>query len=215
MTNLTLLFLLPFIALAAWLLGVFTENKKKSAFINSLEAKVKLQENRAFDLQEKLVRVQGDADLLRRALDEEKEAKQTALLELNGQIKRGMAMVVSCLLGGLVLGGTVSWFWSASAAEAKKNRQIGRMEIETRVAEVQADLLARQLDQLQIQYESLRKDWYQLLEDKLVAQTKLEILLENMTIGKEGTPALDYKKMKKSLQKESRFKSSFPFPVAS
>jgi hypothetical protein len=191
-------------ALVAWYLAVSAESKKKASHIQGLETKLRFSESRALDLNEKLTKAQNDAEVLRKNLAEERDAKHNAITVLNQSLKKGGMVAASCYFFlGVFLAGTVTWFWAGARAEANHIRQVSDFQMNAHLAELKAELLERQLAKLQRDYESLKKNWFQVLEEKTVALAKLEILLQNMVVenGSRGF-RLDYKKMKKNWGKE-------------
>ena len=188
-----------------WFLASVLERQKQVFRLNALENKFRFSENRALELQDKLAKVEQDANLLRQTFEEEKSAKDAALLRWHESVRQGTVIAALCLLAGIFGGGSAAWFLGTLTLEAKNNRRTSELEISTRIAEVKASLFEKQLTQLQSDYTALEKSWFETRVEKTVAETKLQILLDHLVVEKDGRGfALDYKRMKKDWEDQNK-----------
>lgn len=169
----------------AWVIAEYSERKKHQGIVAALEMKLKYAENRTLNLREQIGKLQHEISGLHQRVDREREAKFLVVRDMHRSMKKSIWMTgAGCLTLGLFFGGAIAGLWAGSSTDAKNRRQMMELDIIARVAEINAGHFKDQLAKLEAEFTHLRKVLDEERIAKTVAQTKLEILLENLVTAK-------------------------------
>jgi hypothetical protein len=187
----------------AWWRAQSIERAKHVSRAQDLESKTRLAQGETLKLKEQVVKMNGEMAALRSSLDEERQSKTQALVQLALSFKKGLlALTTGYLAIGIIVGGTTGWL----GAQAQNNHQPEMTQAQTKV-----EMYEKQIERLQYNFDANQIILLKEREEKAIAQAKLAILLESLSPkkGPEGFE-LDYAKLKEKLQNQASSESSRP-----
>jgi len=186
---------------------VIDQNNQTSA------SRIKAAEHQTFLLKEHLEAAQSDIALLKEKVNQERQSKAVELGELRQSLQRGALFFAAYALSiGIMVGGGVSWICTGAQAEVKHLQRVMDIQIESRLAQAQKQMLEVELERLQNEKRELMINLQFEFEQKAVALAKLEALYHSLS-GDKGFRGFvaDQKKLIQELSRYSaddRFDSS-------
>lgn len=152
--------------------------KELASTAQASETRLKAAENRAVFLKDQLEVAKSDLVLLKDRLDKERHAQVVELGDLRQTLQRSALLFAGYALGiGIMFGGTVSWICTGARAESRHLRQVIDIQVESRVAMAQKQMLEEMLKQFRGENTELRQALQAEMEQKAIALAKLEALL--------------------------------------
>ena len=191
-------------ALLTWWIVRYVESSKHLSRIHELETQVRFGRGESSELKEQMLGLRHAISSAERTLNEERLDKANVVARMSQSFKKGMLVFGTVyLFSGVLLGGTASWFWSATQTDSQMTRRVMEKELTMRIAELKAELLGKQMISLENKVNGLESELLEVRVEKTIAQTKLRILLDSLSHerGIQGF-VIDYEKMKKNLKKE-------------
>ena len=177
----TLLYVLSGILAGGSLEAFWTYAAGKKELITAAQAsetRLKAAENRALFLKDQLEVAHSDLVLVKERLDKERHAKALELGELRQTLQRsGLLFAGYALSIGIMFGGTVSWICTGARAEARHLQRVIDIQVASRVAMAQKQMLEEELTQFRAENQELRLTLQDEMEQKAIALAKLEALL--------------------------------------
>ncbi len=216
MNNLIIFIEILFVGFVAWWSGKSLERTQNIARIRELESKTRLAQGESAGLKEQMGTLRSEVTSLQKSLNESRFAHTTSVTQLTQSFKKGLLVLTTVYFAvGLSLGGVFFWQAATWKIEKRSVSEKGEMELNTRLAQVQAQILEKQVDELQKNLEASRKAYQEEREQKTIVMTKLQILLSSLSFEKRIKGfALDYDKLKKNLKSKVDFSSGTQdFPV--
>ncbi len=185
------------IGVAAWFLAENNEKKKNNDIARLLKRKLQNSEGRVFSLTEQIQKLEANFVGVQKSLDEQRTQHIKTLREFHGTFKKGILISgLSCLIGGVAFGS----IFGASLTGAHNQQQILELRVVKEVAEHKTLFIAEQLKALKEEFNDLRLKFDEEREAKILALTKLEIVLKNLVSDKWGKGfSADLKKLRKTL----------------
>ena len=197
-------------AVLAWKAGQSIEQAKHLSRIRDLESKYRFSQGENSGLKEKLTGLQGEVAVLHKSLEEERDSKNIAIGRMAESFKKGLILAgVVYFAVGISLGGVVSWFATGARAEAKNLVRRTELELGRQLSDLKAEVLEKRVQEMQKTLEALRFELNEERVEKTVAVTKLQILLQSLSVQKgiEGF-VLNYHKLRENLNREIELKNS-------
>ena len=216
MNNLLIFIEIIFVGFVAWWSGKSLERTQNIARIRELESKARLSQGESSNLKEQLNVLRGEVGALQKSLNEARLAHTSSITQLTHSFKKGLLVLTTVYFSvGLSLGGVFSWQAATWRIEKRNVSQKAEMELNTRLAQVQTQILEKQADELQKNLEASQKAYQEEREQKTIVMTKLQILLSSLSFEKKVKGfVLNNDKLKKNLRSQVEFASSKQeFPV--
>jgi len=146
------------------------------------ETRLKTAEHRALLLKDQLEVAQSDLVLVKDRLDKERQSKVVEMGELRQTLQRSAVIFAGYALSvGIMFGGTVSWICTGARAEARHLQRVIDIQVESRVALAQKQMLEEELARFREGHAELRQTLQEEMEQKAIALAKLEALLSGFS----------------------------------
>jgi len=146
------------------------------------ETRLKSAEHRALLLKDQLEIAQSDLVLVKDRLDKERHSKLAEMGELRQTMQRsGFLFAGYALSIGIMFGGTVSWICTGARAEARHLQRVIDIQVESRVAMAQKQMLETELAAFRSENRDLHQTMQAEMEQKAIALAKLEALLSGFS----------------------------------
>lgn len=172
-------------ALLAWFIASAIEKKHFGERVEVFEKRTKVAEARVSVLTQQLQNAKENIANLCDKIKNEKNLQASALAELHLTFKQTyFKLAAATLTCGFLIGGAASWAWTSATAETRHLRRVMELEINSRVAEAQSQLMQTDLKELRESYRQLSRLLIEEKEAKAVALAKLEMILESTNGGR-------------------------------
>lgn len=186
---LTLYFIAGWAVLGAivWLIAERREKYRAEGKIRSLETKNRLIEGQRVQLNEQIGKLQQEVAFFQQSLEEEKKSKlvlETAYRETSSKklfLTGGLSLAGGTLLGGFFFGLIIY-----AALTVHYQKELVDLQVTAKTSQQKVEFLEQRLGLVEKQAEDLRLRLDAEKEEKIVALTKLEIVLENLVSERWG-----------------------------
>lgn len=165
------------------------EQSRYLARIRDLEARLRFASGESAELKKQVAKLEGEAELLKKTFERELDSKEKDLTRLADSFRRSVFWWATCyFLVGLFVGGGAGWLSATARGEARRAMATADLELEARLARLSARNLENEVQSLRAEMADLERNYYEARVQKLVAETKLQILLDSLEPqkGKEG-----------------------------
>lgn len=175
----TIVFIYSLCILAAgavvWVTGQALERHKHAEKIQGLETRLKVIQNRSQELGEQVVRLQTELTQSHSQLEEEKKENVKLSYGAGAALrKRTIFMGMLGVMSGVFLGGMVL----VPRVENNYLRKMSVLQASQAVSESQSRSLQRQVEKLEGKMDELQTRLQNEMELRVIAETKLDIILE-------------------------------------
>ena len=195
-----------FAAMGAWGLAKRLEETRHVSRIKELESKFRFSQGETLNLREQMAALRGEVTLLQKDLERERAGKAAALNEMALSLKKGALVLTAVYFAvGISLGSVSSWFAATWRAESK-TVQVNAMEkMSYELFKIKAELYEKRALENENALEILKKEIQEERIQKVIALTKMQILLESLSPkrGEDGF-LLDYQRLKKNIKNEMK-----------
>jgi len=198
-----------FSGISAWSWSSWRERKKSAVRLSVLERELRTSERKSAGLVQEVTRLKDAVQILDRSLVREREAKEEAFRELKNPFRKGsLAFGSAFLAAGLLAGSFFTGTVAKSQIDLEYRERLTALEVEARVAETKAEWMEKSYDTMRSELKLLRKRILEEQEQRAVALTKLEIILEHLIVRKSGREiTVNLDKMKQDMT-EGRYRAS-------
>ncbi len=195
----------------AWRLVKSSEQARFASRIRELESKIRYSQGETLAFKERLTAARAEMAAAAQTLAEERTHHAAALSTLLASFKKGiLALTAAYFTVGLVFGGTAGWFGASWRLGARQASEKSQLEMNARLAGLQVELLGKQLDELRHSSGIFELALREEKVARVVAMTKLQILLESVYPQKSGEGFfLDEQKLKKNLRDKIEMEPSY------
>ncbi len=202
MSTLALLFLAITVGALCWFGAETFERRRQLSERMAMESRLKYAESRALGYRDQAAALQRKVEAVRADLEAEREQRMTAAMGFHQEFKRGVALSgAGFLLFGLIVGSTVSALWTGWRVTEKTQEKMIQLEVVARVAEMRAGHYQEHLQRLNEQLDRMQQALDEEQAAKVVAMTKLELVMQNLVSDWLGRGfVLDSKKLEKKLE---------------
>lgn len=157
-----------------WYLGRGVERQENLTKSQSLEAKLQLAQNRFNQLNEQFSRLQTDLTLSQQIVEKERQEKNSLIRDYAEPLRKfNLVLIVLGVSFGLIFGSMM-----ASAYKEKiYMRKMTQVEVARAIAETRMRDFQVNFEKMESTLEEMQKNLQLEMEARIIAQTKLEILL--------------------------------------
>lgn len=186
----------------------FRERGRHQIRLQTLEIKAEQAQKRSNTLQEQLLKTQNDLVMVSKNLEREHSEKMTLVADYSRPFRRQNVMLgLVCLVWGLAFGGLLTLY----RAEGK----LSELRVRAGVAEGRERMFTEELQRIRHVLGELRQSIQQEMEARIIAETKLEMILDHVS-GRKISIALESPKNKEGQAKTptpQHSKVLLPYPA--
>ncbi len=189
---------------AVWNLAKKMEESRQLSRIRDLESRYRLSQGEALNLKEQMATIRGEMGVLQKSLEQERGDKSAALAAMALSLRKGALVLTAVYFAvGISMGSVSAWFAATWRAESKTVQANALETMGHELFRIKAELYEKRAEENALELKRLREEIQEERIQKVIALTKMQILLESLSPrkGEEGF-SIDYQKLKKNIKNE-------------